>query len=85
MAISSSVENQYLQFVAYQSVTTGAFATPESAVRLLTKAAIEKRPFRFPPFMHRRYVVAIGLGYWLLRWPNGGGGDLRVSKRVAGR
>jgi len=46
VAISSSAENQRLQIDAYQSVTTGAFATPESAVRLLTKAAIEKRPFR---------------------------------------
>jgi hypothetical protein len=45
VAISSSAENQNLQFVAYQSVTTGALATAESSVRLLTKAAIEKRSF----------------------------------------
>jgi hypothetical protein len=46
VAISSSAENQNLQFVAYQSVTTGALATAESSVRLLTKAAIEKQTLR---------------------------------------
>jgi hypothetical protein len=42
VAISSPAEKQYLYFVAYQSVTTGALAAAESSMRLLTQAAIEK-------------------------------------------
>lgn len=45
VATSSSAETQYLHFVACLSVTTGAFATAESGVCLLTQAAIEKPTF----------------------------------------